>query len=361
MKKIAGFQLLVFMFPFVAFPQWTRQNPLPQGNSLASVFFIDAARGFAVGDNGASIMTSDWGSTWADSPNTTSRALTSVCFTDANTGIAVGFGTIQKTVNGGAGWEPVPCNSGWNLYSVCFPNANTGYAVGVSGMNTIIIKTTDGGSTWNDIYWNGFALYSVCFTDVNTGYAVGRTFESGAGIFIKTTDGGLSWNSSMIVQPYLYSIFFPSADTGYFTGENGAVYKTTDAGSNWTALSTGTTATLVSAFFTDVNTGYVTGDYGTILKTTNGGGVSIDEITPVKPGFIIYPNPATTKVTVSNSRELKGDCWISVFDLSGQPLMECRSVSRKPFELDISRLSPGIYFLKIQTAIGVEVKKLVIR
>ena len=45
--------LLCFsLIPILVFPQWHWQNPLPQGNSLESVFFTDSNTGYAVGDAG---------------------------------------------------------------------------------------------------------------------------------------------------------------------------------------------------------------------------------------------------------------------------------------------------------------------
>ena len=90
------------------------------------------------------MRTTDGGITWSD-PNITGYAevLNSVCFSDANTGYAVGdYGTILKSTDGGASWNIQPSMTYKNLYSVYFPGANTGYAVGANGT---ILKNTDGG------------------------------------------------------------------------------------------------------------------------------------------------------------------------------------------------------------------------
>ena len=58
---------------------------------------------------------------------------------------------------------------------------------------------------------------------------------------------------------------------GYIVGTNGAILKTTNGGTHWTILSSGTTKWLESVCFTDANTGYTVGYDGIILKTTNGG------------------------------------------------------------------------------------------
>ena len=54
----------MFLFPVVAFPQWRWQNPLPCGNSLSSVYFTDNNTGYAVGFTGTILKTIDGGATW---------------------------------------------------------------------------------------------------------------------------------------------------------------------------------------------------------------------------------------------------------------------------------------------------------
>jgi len=86
----------------VTFSQWTWQNPLPQGNPLNSVYFINANLGFSVGDVGTILKTDNGGMSWTPQISKTTNSVMSVFFTDANTGYAVGGnGTILKTINGG--------------------------------------------------------------------------------------------------------------------------------------------------------------------------------------------------------------------------------------------------------------------
>ena len=81
--------------------------------------------------------------------------------------------------------------------------------------------------------------------------------------------------------------------------------KTTNGGSNWVALSSGTYQILNSVYFTDANTGYTVGDVGTILKTTNGGyPVGLTELSSKSHKLNIYPNPAYDKITIETSADL---------------------------------------------------------
>jgi len=73
----------------------------------------------------------------------TGSPLKSVYFTSVDTGYAVGDnGTILKTTDGGINWLTQNSCTDVNLYSVHFPSVDTGYVVGDCGT---ILKTTDGG------------------------------------------------------------------------------------------------------------------------------------------------------------------------------------------------------------------------
>jgi len=85
-------------------------------------------------------------------------------------------------------WQnPLP--QGNPLYDVHIFNSNTAIVVGNIGT---VMKTTDGGTSWNmQRYAGGWSnnLYSVHFVDSNIGWAVGHT-----GQILQTTDGGEIWN-----------------------------------------------------------------------------------------------------------------------------------------------------------------------
>ena len=81
---------------------WFWQNPVPQGNTLRAVHFVNATTGTAVGDLGTILRTTDGGSSWVSQTSGTTRALGGVSFTDATTGTVVGgLGTILRTTTGG--------------------------------------------------------------------------------------------------------------------------------------------------------------------------------------------------------------------------------------------------------------------
>ena len=93
------------LFTSLLFAQWEWQNPLPQGNSLYDVEFLDENTGWAVGYYGTILSTDNGGVNWEIHPMSTKKNLNSICFIDDNKAWIVGNeGLILHTNNGGLNW-----------------------------------------------------------------------------------------------------------------------------------------------------------------------------------------------------------------------------------------------------------------
>jgi photosystem II stability/assembly factor-like uncharacterized protein len=169
---------------------------------------------------------------WYDLASGTTNDLYSVSFpVDTLTGYAVGeSGTILKTTNSGASWSGQSSGTTRILKSVHFPVRDTGYVVGDSGT---VLKTTTGGSTWATCNsGTSLGLHSVHFVSADTGYAVGAD-----GIILKTVNGWTSWENQAVDGQYIsyHAVHFPqNSATGYIVGDGGMIMKTTNGGGNWT-------------------------------------------------------------------------------------------------------------------------------
>lgn len=111
----------------------------------------------------------------------------------------------------------------------------------------------------------GSNLWSVKFTSATVGYCVGS-----ASVIYKTTNGGNQWTAITTNHlGFLYDICFPNQNTGYAIGERGDLVKTTNAGQSWTIVDVSSN-TFNGIAFADANTGVICG-HQQIFKTTNGG------------------------------------------------------------------------------------------
>src|SRR5208283_4476995 len=75
------------------------------------------------------------------------NSLNGIEIIDASNVYIVGdFGILLKTTNGGTTWTQIPSDPTTFLYGVVFYSATIGWVAGDGG---VIMNTTDGGITWN--------------------------------------------------------------------------------------------------------------------------------------------------------------------------------------------------------------------
>jgi len=223
-------------------------------------------------------------SNWFIQNSGVNRELTGVSFIDENTGWISGWtGTILKTTDGGQTWDKlqnVPPNNAY--YSVSFTDAMNGWATGYAGK---IIHTTDGGETWTaQTSPVNTDLYDVYFINSQKGWIAGG--DEGAfpsyidtRVIFATTNGGATWTAqySQSYKSLLKSIYFKDDNNGYATGLNGVLMRTSNGGSSWTEQTINSSFTFYDVFSTNVNTGYVVGEdlnlphHSSVFKTTDGG------------------------------------------------------------------------------------------
>ena len=129
--------------------------------NLNAVYFVTHEVGWAAGEFGLVLRTTDGGRTWAsqrygpDSPQ-----LADIVFRDEHRGFAVGQkGTVLTTLDGGEHWLPLDVGTRRNLNKI-FMDGDRGVIAG----NGIVFQTENGGSTWepvgsfpNNIWLSGVA------------------------------------------------------------------------------------------------------------------------------------------------------------------------------------------------------------
>src|SRR5262245_62145595 len=291
-------------------PGWYTQ-PSSTTNSLWGVFFLpDGRNGWAVGDAGTIVHTTDAGASWSVQVSSTSFSLRAVWFTSDQVGYAAGYGgTVMKTQNGGTSWTRLLTGATANFNDVTFADSERGWAVGANG---IIARTTDAGATWTKTFPTAQELQGVSFSDSSTGWAVGQ-----GGVITGTRDGGRSWYVvSPVTANALYSVWrrsdkeawaggaagvnpftsatvdslqwnlgtFGASNTihglmmgtsliGYAVGTNGQglILKTIDGASNWSPQIANSAQDLNDVWFVDPLRGWAVGTGGRIVHTAKGG------------------------------------------------------------------------------------------
>lgn len=174
---------------------------------------------------------------------------------------------------GQSNWTEINTGYSFILTNISFPGNqdSIGYAVGMSSTNNgngIILKTTNGGSSWSQISSGTLpGLEAMYFTSVDTGYIGGWQ-----NYFAKTTNGGLTWTPSTVNAGiwYITNIAFFDAQNGIVTAAGGEAYVTNNAGQTWTA-STGLAVNPESISYASASVVYIVGGDEKIARSTNGG------------------------------------------------------------------------------------------
>lgn len=300
--NVGGLYIYVTWVEPVQYKNWCLQSSCTNAD-LHSVYFCDAALGWAVGDNGVIIKTTDSGINWKKQNSGVSDKLNSVYFLDINVGWAVGDnGTILKTTNGGLSWYALPKVTQNSLYSVKFVNTIIGLITGENGtviyahnefdyldlknigsqekltsafyirgkagwiISTVgsIYKSTDNGKNWikSSSSSPSWSLNSIAFGDTSIGIAVGN-----GGIIARTTNGGTVWKSLYPAgSTNLFGVHFINSTTGWIAAEKGKILKTTNSGMDWNFEGTETAFDIESISFADAVSGWAVGKNGVVLK-----------------------------------------------------------------------------------------------
>jgi photosystem II stability/assembly factor-like uncharacterized protein len=223
-----------------------------------------------------------------------------------------------------------------DLYAIHFtPGGKVGWIVGEDG---VILKTTDGGDTWNrqespntrgpedtarerelhKMYGitSGHGdtgkkpnLYNLYPIDDQTVVAVGAD-----GAMVRTTDGGEHWQ--LVKSPKLVSLFdvtFVDKNTGFAVGEFSTIISTTDGGATWALNYGGNTSDYTigpyfSVIFSDPQNGVASGLSGNLMVTADGGKTWKGQQLPGQAGgYVVTEDTSSKKLWIAGAGGLMFD------------------------------------------------------
>ena len=202
---------------------------------------------WAVGNPGVILHTSNGGATWTNHiPDEYNNIhLQGVYVLDSNTVWVTGgpdkdnHALILKTTNAGLTWirqSRGDVDDADHILGISAADANTAWAV---GGDHIVLKTTDGGTTWTLKMDHGI------WQDMNEVYAVNTSTVWIAYDYdiYWTTDGGLKWDSGsnhgLHVDGLAVMAISAVSDQeawGMHHNTLGAIYHTSDGGNTWTTI-----------------------------------------------------------------------------------------------------------------------------
>lgn len=152
----------------------------------------------------------------------TANVMADVQYSDSTTAHAVGLGWVLRSEDAGRSWQRLDLTGDF-FRSVHFPDPLTGYICGSSGT---ILKTTNGGQTWQEIRKGGSSgkrnqpFRSLWFADADTGFVVGDE-----GLFWKTENGGTDWAQvEQTPEDVDFTSVFGLGGRGWTVAKNGRIF-----------------------------------------------------------------------------------------------------------------------------------------
>ncbi|MDP4196139.1 MAG: YCF48-related protein [Bacteroidota bacterium] len=265
------------------------------GAAINDIDFVDSTQGYAVDDKGVIYKTTDGGENWS-ATKFFQQKFDAITVKYANLYAAGQSGSIYKSTNSGSSWDnKIQAFSQLGFRQLTFVDSKTAYMCGGSTINSdslgLMYKSTDGAVTWNALDYNFKTnMYSFAMPTADVWYASG-----GGNSLFKTTDAGKNWTKltspvTGVTTMVFYSIVFTSKDTGYAAGNAGKLIKTVDGGQNWTNLTSGFSSTqaiwkIVIPDSSNSNTLFITGGGGKLSKSTDGGQTFTSVDTKVASNF----------------------------------------------------------------------------
>jgi len=189
---------------------------------------------------------------------------------------------LYQTVDGGETWTPVPFSSinGEVPNGICGIHAvdrNTIFGAGRYAGGCYVVRSTDGGQTWDSIDLSGgfWTFVDVHFDSPLKGYVTGGNHQGQAAI-ICTEDGGETWETKITnYSSHYWKMGFANESFGYGVCSGGQDIDkwvaTYDGGDTWVQRSFSDNFHANGIGFLNEDVGWIGGYPAETLQTVDGG------------------------------------------------------------------------------------------
>jgi photosystem II stability/assembly factor-like uncharacterized protein len=335
---------------------------------------------------GGVFKTTDGGSSWTPQLTAFEPAGGNpriIHFFDANVGVCVGYPNpagdweIYRTTNGGTLWTRIhlsaqPGEITFFLHSA-FGNS-LWFSSGNSGIEDWrLYRTSDRGLTWSTFHHGGSVSFPAFRDSVN-----GLTARSvPANQVRRTTDGGTTWNDIPVALPFSTRFIrhVPGTSSSYVMtsyailglgGVPGSAYTTND-GVTWTLIDN-VVHRGPAAFFSS-RAGWCGGQFDSLYKWTGDSlvtGVS-ERKGDLPERFALeqnYPNPFNPSTKIGFKVHASGFTSLKVYDVLGREVRTLvnENLHAGSYEVtfDATGLASGVYFYRLHAGEFAQTKRLVL-
>jgi len=342
---------------------WTEQlnETILNGNYyFRNIEFLDESIGFLGTLNGKFFKTDDGGSNWVEVTNISPNP-PAICGLDTvGTSTIYGCGAyftpahIIKSSDSGNTWQFIDMSAYANaLVEIYFLTENIGFVSGRNDNGATILKTTDGGLNWTELYNSNIAgeyFWKLQILESNTDIIFGSisSVTPNPGKLVKSTDGGLNWDSYDAPETDIQAVGFINENHGWMGGHTTGFYETLDGGQTWTNLNVG--SNLNRIFIINPDLAYASGT--SIYKFTDESlDIEVVDTSSKTLDIKIARNPIESVLKFSIYFNSNDNLLIELYDSKGTYI---KQLSReiittcgfeKNYSFDFSEFSSGSYFL----------------
>lgn len=254
------------LFPLQSTGIWTEVHPLIPRVDYWGVHFVNADTGWAVGEGGAIIKTTNGGEKWIWYESGVENTLRTVAAVNNGQRVisAGDGGKILISEDAGETWSQLSSPTIRNIWNMQMITNEIGWMV---GEGATALKTTDTGLTWiqQTVPHTTLPYWDVSFIDTSFGYIC-----CNSAVVLKTTNGGGSWQIQQAGDTRslftIYAFDTVKASAGGFAGK---IVYTTDGGNTW-LNATGAYAEANKIKFINDTLGFMAANGG-FCKSTDGG------------------------------------------------------------------------------------------
>lgn len=310
------------------------------GMSMRSIGFADESRGWlgALPSNTTLMQTEDGGATWREITNFPEPKPKGICgISVVNRNVMYGSGVfsgdprVVKTVDGGQTWQTFDLSAHANALVDCyFRTPDSGFVVGsktdmTRGDVVVVIFTADGGKTWSTHHQGtrgGELGWKISFPSRQVGYVSIEAFLPGPVYILKTTNGGATWQDVRFRDSQLdeQGIGFVNENIGWVGGWGNPTYTTIDGGNTWQLANFGMN---INRFrFLSDTLAYAVGQTVYKYSITPVTSVAGSSSEPPSNFFLEqnYPNPFNPSTVIRYHIAQSAHVTLRIFDLNGVAL-----------------------------------------
>lgn len=273
-----------------------------------------------------------------------------------------GYDQVYKSVNGGNSWTAVSQTFSGNLNHMKVAPSDSNFMYASRGSS--LYKNTSVGTVTNWTQLTGFAgnINSIAIHPTNPNKVAIAT--TGTQKVYVSNNGGVNWTSYRYDLPNfsaLALVWAGNAGDGLYLGMNyGIYYIDTTTNNNWLPFNNNLPNVQISELeINNADNKLYAGTYGRGLWRTAifDPTLSVSELTLNE--IVLFPNPAKTELTIKGNQN--EDVAVRIFNSLGKLMYYSKNQSvANGLKIDISQLSTGLYFVKINNEKGEITKKLIV-